>query len=109
MSNEKSVDKKWHWSWPWTRRNESVDQIPLNEGELKKLLRKFDENQDGRLSKEELEKALEKLGSSFPAWQSWRALYHADENGDGYINEDELDGLVKFIIKRGYTYAPSNR
>ncbi|KAK3231405.1 hypothetical protein Dsin_003286 [Dipteronia sinensis] len=52
MSNKKSVDKKWRWSWPWTRRNKkSVDQIPLNEGELKNWLRKFDENKDRRLSK----------------------------------------------------------
>ena len=44
----------------------------------------IDENHDGRLSKEELEKALEELGSSFPAW---RALYHANENGDGWVHQ----------------------
>ncbi|KAL5777800.1 hypothetical protein ACOSP7_010726 [Xanthoceras sorbifolium] len=107
-TNEKSADKKWQWSWPWTRRkhNKCV-QIPLTEEQWKVWLRGFDTNGDGRLSKEELKNALESLGSSFPTWRSWRALYHADENGDGYISDNELDGLVKYLIKRGYA-PPSN-
>ncbi|KAK3231404.1 hypothetical protein Dsin_003285 [Dipteronia sinensis] len=102
-SEENRVDKKWQWSWPWSRRNNKSVQIPLNEAQLKDKFKSFDTNKDGRLSKEELKNALESLGSSFPAWRTWRALRHADENGDGYISEDELDGLVKYIVKRGYT------
>ncbi|KAH7567404.1 hypothetical protein JRO89_XS07G0066700 [Xanthoceras sorbifolium] len=101
-SEESGVDKKWQWSWPWTRRSNNKS-VPLSEAQLKDWFRRFDTNHDGRLSKEELKAALEGLGSSFPAWRTWRALRHADENGDGYISEDELSGLVKYIVKRGYS------
>ncbi|KAL5780289.1 hypothetical protein ACOSQ2_011026 [Xanthoceras sorbifolium] len=105
-SEESGADRKWQWSWPWTRRNPNKS-VKIPEEQWKVWLRGFDTNRDGRLSKEELKNALESLGSSFPAWRSWRALCHADENRDGYISEDELDGLVKYIIKRGYA-PPSN-
>ncbi|KAJ0085489.1 hypothetical protein Patl1_08979 [Pistacia atlantica] len=39
------------------------------------------------------------------AWRTWRALCHADENGDGYINEKEFDELVKYAVKCGYAIS----
>lgn len=101
-SNESLDNKSWQWNWPWARTN-NRGSVPLNEAQLKSWFTLFDANKDGRLSKEELKNALEGLGSTFPAWRAWRALRHADENGDGYISEEELDGLVKYIVKRGYS------
>lgn len=80
--------------------NESV-----NEEQLMAWLRRYDTDGDGRLTKQELQDAFKSLGSTFPAWRAWRALRHADANGDGCINEDELRELVKYVIKRGYALA----
>ncbi|KAK0576461.1 hypothetical protein LWI29_017904 [Acer saccharum] len=77
-------------------------RVPYTEAQLERMLMQFDGDRDGRLSKQDLTKALESLGSSFPAWRVWRALCHADEDGDGYISKDELNSLVKYIVKQGY-------
>ncbi|KAJ0045375.1 hypothetical protein Pint_05985 [Pistacia integerrima] len=57
-------------------------KVNLTEEQLKGLFWQFDTYGDRRLSKQELNKAFNNLGSSFPAWRTWRALCHADENGD---------------------------
>ncbi|KAH7567405.1 hypothetical protein JRO89_XS07G0066800 [Xanthoceras sorbifolium] len=83
-----------------TRRK--IVSVPYTEAQLERLFIRFDADEDGRLSKQELTKALDSLGSSFPAWRVWRALCHADEDGDGCINKDELNSLIKYIVKQGY-------
>ncbi|KAJ0085485.1 hypothetical protein Patl1_08974 [Pistacia atlantica] len=65
-------------------------KVNLTEEQLKGQFWRFDTDGDRRLSKQELNKAFNNLGSSFPAWRTWRALCHVDENGDGYINEEEF-------------------
>ncbi|XVF36260.1 hypothetical protein REPUB_Repub19eG0042700 [Reevesia pubescens] len=76
--------------------------ITLNEEQLKVVFKEHDINGDGRLSKEELLKAFQKLGSRNPSWRVHRSLHHADSNGDGSISLDELDELVRYAIKLGY-------
>ncbi|OAY22908.1 hypothetical protein MANES_18G036100v8 [Manihot esculenta] len=73
------------------------------EDQLKALFKEHDVNGDGLLSKEEIKKAFQKLGSRLPGWRVNRALHHADINGDGNIGLDELDELVKYVIKFGYS------
>ncbi|KAJ0085484.1 hypothetical protein Patl1_08973 [Pistacia atlantica] len=69
-------------------------KVNLTKEQLKSQFWRFDTDGDRRLSKQELNKAFNNLGLSFPAWRTWRALCHADENGDGYINEEEFNRLV---------------
>ncbi|XP_050365075.1 polcalcin Cup a 4-like [Argentina anserina] len=67
--------------------------------ELKKWLKKFDTDKDGRISKEELRQAIRSTGGRFAAFKSSRGLRSADVNKDGYIGEEELDSLVEFAQK----------
>ncbi|KAH7567406.1 hypothetical protein JRO89_XS07G0067100 [Xanthoceras sorbifolium] len=99
----RGVDHRLPRTWGWI--NEKLTpqvKIAVTEEKLKRLFRRFDTDGDGRLSKQELEDAFHSIGSSFPGWRAWRALCHADANGDGYISEHEFDGLVKYCVKRGY-------
>ncbi|KAJ0024525.1 hypothetical protein Pint_08797 [Pistacia integerrima] len=59
---------------------------------------KNDVDGDGRLTKEELKKAFEQLGSRNPGWRVLRAFRHADNNKDGSISLEELDELVKYVV-----------
>ncbi|KAG5543452.1 hypothetical protein RHGRI_016248 [Rhododendron griersonianum] len=78
--------------------------VPLTEEQLKGLLKRYDKNGDGRLSRKELREAFRSLGLNFSGWRAWRALRHADENGDGYISEEEMEELVKYATKKwGFT------
>ncbi|KAH1097060.1 hypothetical protein J1N35_013981 [Gossypium stocksii] len=76
--------------------------LTINEEQVKIIFKEQDTNGDGRLSKEELSKAFEKLGSRNPGWRVRRSLHHADADGDGSISVDELEQLVKYAVKQGY-------
>ncbi|KAE8713416.1 BRI1 kinase inhibitor 1 [Hibiscus syriacus] len=76
--------------------------LTLNEEQLKALFKEHDTDGDGRLSKEELLKAFRVLGSRNPSWRVRRSLSHADGDRDGSINLEELDELVKYVVKQGY-------
>ncbi|KAF3960842.1 hypothetical protein CMV_014480 [Castanea mollissima] len=75
---------------------------PLPEDQLRKVFKKYDTNNDNLLSKEELKKAFEYLGSIIPGFRANRGLHHADANKDGYINEREMDELVKYAVQVGF-------
>ncbi|KAJ0046153.1 hypothetical protein Pint_04814 [Pistacia integerrima] len=74
----------------------------LDEDQLHGMFKRFDKDNNGILTRQELNEAFSKLGSKFPAWRTWRALRHADANGDGCISEKEINELVKYALKRGY-------
>ena len=80
-----------------------VVRLPLAEDQLKAIFKKHDKNRDGRLCRKEVRGAFEELGAYFPDWRAWRGIRNADANGDGFITEDELNGLVKFAMQLGYT------
>ncbi|KAF5468280.1 hypothetical protein F2P56_012444, partial [Juglans regia] len=75
----------------------------LTEEQIKEIFKRHDVNHDGLLSKQELKNAFESLGSRGPGYRASRGLNHADANGDGYINEEELKRLVKYAVQLGYT------
>lgn len=83
-------------------KKEKTTSVSLTTGQLKEIFKKNDVNGDGRLTKEELKKAFEQLGSRNPNWRVHRAFRHADNNKDGSISLEELDELVKYVVNLGY-------
>ncbi|KAI8014726.1 Polcalcin Phl p 7 [Camellia lanceoleosa] len=77
----------------------------LNEDQIKGLLKRYDKNGDGKLSKEELKDAFRDLGLKFSGWRAGKALRHADANGDGYISDEELNELVKYAMRWGFSIS----
>ncbi|KAI3737113.1 hypothetical protein L2E82_27108 [Cichorium intybus] len=70
--------------------------------EFKKWLMTFDENKDGRISRDELRQAIRLTGGgcfSFSTFKAWRGVKSADANHSGYIDYDEIESLVEFADK----------
>lgn len=67
--------------------------------ELKRWLKKFDVDKDGRISKKELREAVRATGGRFARFKSRLGVRSADANGNGFVDEDELDNLVEFAQK----------
>ncbi|KAG5613117.1 hypothetical protein H5410_024398 [Solanum commersonii] len=67
--------------------------------EFKRWLKKFDENKDGKISKEDLREAVRSNGGWFRRIKVHRAVKSADANGDGSIDEDEIMNLAEFALK----------
>ncbi|KAF3446672.1 hypothetical protein FNV43_RR11852 [Rhamnella rubrinervis] len=71
--------------------------------ELKQwLLKKFDADKDGRISKEEVKELIRYTGTGHFAssWKCWRFMRSVDTNGDGFIDEQEFGNLVDFAKKK---------
>ncbi|KAK1407533.1 hypothetical protein QVD17_39150 [Tagetes erecta] len=60
---------------------------------------KLDTNNDGFISHEELAQAIRNNGGWFARWKANRALKVADENRNGFIDENEILKLVAFAEK----------
>ncbi|WCJ35407.1 Calmodulin [Euphorbia peplus] len=81
-----------------------ITEISVAEEQLKKIFIHFDKNNDKILSKDEIKKAFEFLGSKCAGFRANRGIRQADVNGDGRVNWDELDHLVRFAAKIGYSF-----
>ncbi|EEF52421.1 conserved hypothetical protein [Ricinus communis] len=77
----------------------------LTEGQLTAIFKENDANGDGQLSKEEVKRAFQQLGSRLPGFRVRRALRRADADGDGKISSDELGELIKYAGKLGYCFG----
>ncbi|KAI3938122.1 hypothetical protein MKW98_018678 [Papaver atlanticum] len=65
--------------------------------EFKLWIMEFDSNRDGRISKDELRKAIRSVGGWFSAWKNTKkGRNYADANGDGYIDDEEIYNLLDF-------------
>ncbi|XP_042456285.1 probable calcium-binding protein CML35 [Zingiber officinale] len=65
--------------------------------EFKEWLRRFDVDKDGRISGEELRRAITSIFGRLKGWSMGkRGIRYADANGDGFIGADEMDKLIEF-------------
>nr|DAD21580.1 TPA_asm: hypothetical protein HUJ06_023043 [Nelumbo nucifera] len=63
-------------------------------------LKKFDVNGDGRISRKELQHAIRSVGGWFASWKNASGgINSADVNGDGYIDDTEINYLLDFAEK----------
>ncbi|RWW33775.1 hypothetical protein GW17_00001490 [Ensete ventricosum] len=67
--------------------------------EFKEWLMKFDTDRDGRISREELKRAIRSIRGRFSGWKSHRGIRFADSDGSGFIDEAEMGNLVEFARK----------
>ncbi|KAJ6810816.1 polcalcin Cyn d 7-like [Iris pallida] len=67
--------------------------------EFKEWMRRFDTDADGRISRDELRRAIRSLGGRFSGWKSRNWIRQADSDGDGYIDDGEIDNLVEYARK----------
>ncbi|XP_074585566.1 putative calcium-binding protein CML18 [Curcuma longa] len=64
--------------------------------EFKEWLKRFDADKDGRISRQELRRAIRSIDRRFTGWKAARGIRFADTDGDGFIEDDEVDKLVEF-------------
>lgn len=74
--------------------NEYGHEMTLEE--FKRWLKKFDSDRDGRISREELQDAVRFTGGWFSTWKHRRAVNDADADGNGFIDEKEMNNLIEF-------------
>ena len=72
------------------------DAGAMTAAEFKDWLRQFDADRDGRISRDELRRAMRALRVRFTGRRARRGISFADADGDGYIDDSEIDGLVEF-------------
>ena len=65
--------------------------------EFKRWLKTFDADKDGRISRKELEDAIP--GGWFTRWKGKREIRSADSDGNGFIEESEINILLEFAQK----------
>ncbi|KAH7854472.1 hypothetical protein Vadar_014180 [Vaccinium darrowii] len=64
--------------------------------EFKEWIRRFDEDKDGRISRDELREAIRATGAWFPSWKTKLGVKAADMNRDGFIEDNEITNLAEF-------------
>ncbi|KAL5777810.1 hypothetical protein ACOSP7_010736 [Xanthoceras sorbifolium] len=84
--------------------NGNFPTVELSESQIREIFQRHDANKDGCLSKAEIKQAFDELGAVFPSFRAYRGLNHADGgNGDGFVDMNELEDLVKYVKNLGYT------
>lgn len=78
----------------------SHGKVEISLEELKKWLKKFDRDGDGRISVKELQEAIHATGGWLCYWKAKRIVKAVDANSNGYIDDDEISKLVVFAQKQ---------
>ncbi|KAK9284979.1 hypothetical protein L1049_024161 [Liquidambar formosana] len=82
-----------------TRRVPNSGKHQMTVDEFKQWLKTFDKNEDGRISKKELQEAIRTSGGWFSAWKSARGVTEADVDQSGFIDDGEIGNLLEFAEK----------
>jgi len=69
-----------------------------DQAELARVFELFDKNGDGRITREELEDSLGKLGMSVPGDELASMIARIDANGDGCVDVEEFGELYRAIM-----------
>ncbi|MBA0765452.1 hypothetical protein Gotri_014648 [Gossypium trilobum] len=70
----------------------------MDDVEFKKVFQMFDKNGDGRISKEELNDSLKKLGIFIPDDELTQMIKKIDVNGDNYVDIEEFRELYQSFM-----------
>ncbi|XVF64032.1 hypothetical protein PTKIN_Ptkin09bG0134500 [Pterospermum kingtungense] len=77
-------------------RSYSIDGMrKMTIDEFKRWLKKFDQDKDGRISKDELADAIRALGGWFARRKSKQGIRSVDANGNGFIDDSEIKNLAE--------------
>ena len=76
----------------------SHGSVPNKKEQTLEFFKQRDINGDNLLSKSEVKKIFEDLESRFPGIRTWQAMRKADANGDGNIDQNELEDLLNFVV-----------
>ncbi|XAR61873.1 hypothetical protein NMG60_11016414 [Bertholletia excelsa] len=83
-----------------TQRSVSSDgKLEMTLEEIKQWLKKFDADKDGRISREELREAVRSAGGWFSGRRRKVWLRSADANGNGFVDDGEINRLLMFAQK----------
>ncbi|XP_019172622.1 PREDICTED: uncharacterized protein LOC109168026 [Ipomoea nil] len=68
---------------------------------FKKFVRTYDADRDGRINREELQEAIHAIGGRLCWFKGRQGMKAADgnDNGNGFIDDNEMDKLVDFAQK----------
>ncbi|XVE94872.1 hypothetical protein REPUB_Repub02eG0047300 [Reevesia pubescens] len=81
-------------------RSYSVDgKREMTIDEFKRWLKKFDEDKDGKITKDELADAIRVSGEWFARRKSKHGILFVDGNGNGFIDDSEIKNLAEFAEK----------
>ncbi|KAK9066729.1 hypothetical protein SSX86_014052 [Deinandra increscens subsp. villosa] len=75
-------------------------EVPLTEAQVEGLIRRYDTDGDGKISRKELRAILKKLGVRFAGFRAARAMAHVDANKDGVISDEEVNELAKYAVSK---------
>nr|GMC54276.1 Calcium-binding EF-hand [Ipomoea batatas] len=80
----------------YARSTHSDGKLDMTLEEFKKWFRRFDADRDGRISREELREAIRAAGVRFSWLKGRKGMKAVDGNGNGFIDDSEIDKLVEF-------------
>lgn len=67
--------------------------------EFKRWLMRFDTDRDGRISRKELRQVVKATGGWFSGLKGSAGIKSADKNGNGFVEEYEIENLIQFAHK----------
>nr|XP_043637022.1 calmodulin-like protein 3 [Erigeron canadensis] len=67
--------------------------------EIHHFFQMFDHDGDGKITKQELSKSLERLGMLIPEKDLEHMIDHIDTDGDGSVNMEEFERLYEMIME----------